>query len=503
MILSKQTLQLLDNTIDDPSVNYFQLPEKVLQFGTGVLLRALPDYFIDKANKQNIFNGRIVVVKSTSQGNTDSFAIQDNLYTICVKGIEKEKIIDEATINASISRVLSATDEWEKILDCAKNDQLEIIISNTTEVGLTLLTNDNAYAKPPISFPGKLLSFLYSRFLFFKGDKKSGLIIIPTELVPDNATKLKDFLLTLSKQNKLSEEFIDWMMNSNHFCNSLVDRIVPGKLNSSDKKATEEKTGYQDELMIMAEPYRLWAIETANEIVKEKLSFSHSDEGVIIAADISKFRELKLRLLNGTHSLSCGLAVLAGFQTVKDAMQNSYFKNFVTRLMLDEIAISVVSDHITYDEAKEFSYKVIDRFSNPFIEHHWLNITLQYTSKMNMRNVPILQKHYQLTEKTPECIALGFAGYLLFMRSRKMADNKFAGNNGISDYIINDDKAEILNTKWNEQNISSTVQNILSDKKLWNVDLALFPGFANAVTKNIESLINISAEKTIKNCLAK
>jgi tagaturonate reductase len=57
------------------------LPEKVLQFGTGVLLRGLPDYYIDKANKQGIFNGRIVVVKSTGNGGADEFYNQDCLYT--------------------------------------------------------------------------------------------------------------------------------------------------------------------------------------------------------------------------------------------------------------------------------------------------------------------------------------------------------------------------------------------------------------------------------------
>src|ERR1700676_4429570 len=72
-----------------PDEKIFSLPDKVLQFGTGVLLRGLPDYFIDKANRQGLFNGRVVVVKSTSQGGTDAFAQQDNLYTICVRGIEK------------------------------------------------------------------------------------------------------------------------------------------------------------------------------------------------------------------------------------------------------------------------------------------------------------------------------------------------------------------------------------------------------------------------------
>src|SRR5580658_10446557 len=102
MILSKQTVKRLKNSIEIPQVNYFQFPEKVLQFGTGVLLRGLPDYFIDKANKQDVFKGRIVIVKSTPQGNTDAFARQDGLYTVCIKGIENREIIDQILINGSI-----------------------------------------------------------------------------------------------------------------------------------------------------------------------------------------------------------------------------------------------------------------------------------------------------------------------------------------------------------------------------------------------------------------
>src|SRR5438270_8202973 len=102
MTLSRNTLKDINNkslTIPDQSI--FDLPEKVLQFGTGVLLRGLPDYFIDKANRQGIFNGRIVVVKSTSQGDSSAFDEQDGLYTICVRGIENGKKVEENIINAS------------------------------------------------------------------------------------------------------------------------------------------------------------------------------------------------------------------------------------------------------------------------------------------------------------------------------------------------------------------------------------------------------------------
>src|SRR6476660_7023302 len=133
MILSRYTLKnLCATTTELPDESLFDLPEKVLQFGTGVLLRGLPDYFIDKANRQGEFNGRIVVVKSTSQGSADAFDKQDGLYTLYVKGIDNGKMTEEAIINSSISRVLSAKEQWSPILECARNPEMKIIISNTT-----------------------------------------------------------------------------------------------------------------------------------------------------------------------------------------------------------------------------------------------------------------------------------------------------------------------------------------------------------------------------------
>src|SRR3954469_1491731 len=133
MQLSRKALS--DITISGwqlPSDQVFQLPEKVLQFGTGVLLRGLPDYFINKANNQGVFNGRVVIVKSTSSGGTNEFAEQDGLFTHCIRGIEEGNKVEENIINASISRVLSAKDEWNEILKCAENPDMEVIISNTT-----------------------------------------------------------------------------------------------------------------------------------------------------------------------------------------------------------------------------------------------------------------------------------------------------------------------------------------------------------------------------------
>src|SRR5215204_4531050 len=282
MILSRYTLKNINAAnVVIPDEAIFELPEKVLQFGTGVLLRGLPDYFIDKANRQGIFNGRIVVIKSTTHGDTAAFQKQDGLYTLSIRGLENGVRVEENIINSSISRVLDANNEWKQVLDCAHNQNIQVIVSNTTEVGIQLV-HDDILRHPPISFPGKLLAFLYERFKAFGGSQRSGMVIVPTELIPDNGKKLESIVLELAHLNGLEDEFIEWLENHNHFCNSLVDRIVPGKPDEENQAALEKELGFTDQLLTMSEVYRLWAIE-GNEYVKNCLSFAQADEGVVIA----------------------------------------------------------------------------------------------------------------------------------------------------------------------------------------------------------------------------
>ena len=232
--------------------------------------------------------------------------------------------------------------------------------------------------------------------------------------------------------------------------------------------------------------------------MREILSFHVCDDAVIIAPDITIYRELKLRLLNGTHTFSCGLAVLAGFATVKEAMQNETFKTFVSRIMQDEITPAIVSTALTKEQAQEFSKKTIDRFANPFIDHPWLNITLQFSSKMFMRNIPVLQKYYDEQSGVPELMALGFAGYILFMKPVRNENGKMYGENKDQQYVINDDKAVVIAKHWQEGDIETVVKNILADTTMWQMDLNLFPGFTEAVIDKCRSVTENGVEKAIQ-----
>lgn len=495
MILSKNNLSNINAPgLVMPPEGVFELPEKVLQFGTGVLLRGLPDYYIDKANRSGVFNGRVVVVKSTDTGSATDFDKQDSLYTLSIKGIDNGAQVEEHIVCSAISRVLSAGSDWEKIIKVAQSPDLKIVISNTTEVGIQLV-EDSIKNTPPVSFPGKLLAVLYKRYQTFSGSTESGLVIVPTELIVDNGKKLKGIILELAAKDGLEAEFVNWFNNANYFCDSLVDRIVPGKPNAELTAQLESEFGYQDDLRIISEVYSLWAIQ-GNDYVKEVLSFGQVDEGVVVVPDIESYREIKLRLLNGTHTLSCGIAFLSGFRTVKDAMDDAGFTHFINQLMLKEIAPAIPYD-IDYEHASAFAGKVLDRFRNPSIDHQWISISAQYSSKIKGRVIPLLLNHYKSHSVVPEHIALGFAAFIRFMKCKKSDDGKYIGTNHGIDYVITDSQADIFCEAWQKDDLHDVAYTLLSNTMLWDADLCSLPGFKEAVLKHLQQVVAVGTKQIL------
>ncbi len=475
------------------------LPERVLQFGTGVLLRGLPDYLIDKANKQGLFNGSVVIVKSTDS-DTDTFAQQDNRYSVRVQGPDT----DETTVVTAISRVLAAQTQWAEILTVARNPNLQIIISNTTEVGLDYI-EESIFQAPPHSFPAKLTAFLYERFRNVGGAKSKGMVVIPTELVVDNGLKLRNAVERIAQFNDLGKLFTKWLKYHVRFCNSLVDRIVT----ASDEVAPSLE--YTDALAIATEPYHLWAIE-GDDRVRQILSFAEaSTSSIIIDEDINFYRERKLRVLNGGHTTTVPLAYLLGLETVYEMSRNALMRTFLERVLFTEITPTVPADGLGDDgppAVKQFAADVISRFGNPHIEHFLLNITVQQTAKMQARNVLTIQRYYQQFGQVPVNIAFGFAAYLRFMRVVSASGNEFLGEvpvgSGIVSYPIRDARAGYFHEHWQPVDVADTVsvrafvQTICADAELWQTDLSALPGFVDAVAQTLSDILANGPEAALQ-----
>ncbi|AEI48477.1 tagaturonate reductase [Runella slithyformis] len=493
--------KLSKQVIDSETQYTFDLPVKVLQFGTGVLLRGLCDYLIDKANKQHIFNGRIVVVKSTA-GSADDFAEQDGLYTVCVRGVDSEgSTIDEATAVTAISRVISAQDSWQSILQVARNPHLEVILSNTTEVGIQYV-EESIFQSPPQSFPAKLTAFLYERFRTYGGKKDKGLVIVPTELITDNGLKLRECVEKISVYNELGKLFNKWLKYHVKFCNSLVDRIVPGKPDAATFAALQEKIGYEDALLTVAEPYLLWAIE-GDERVKKVLSFEQVSENVIVDEDISYYRERKLRILNGSHSAAAPLGYLSGFDITFQCMNDPAMSKYYETIIYDEIVPTLPFEE-QMDELKVFAGDILNRYRNPFIQQKLIGITLQQSSKMNARNVATIRRYYRQFNKAPKLFTIGFAAYLLFMRAAKQQNEHYLGQRGEEFYVINDEQAAYFYEQWQgvtPETVPAFVQTVLSNPKLWETDLTKLAGFAETVTEYLTEMMNTGVKTTLEKAI--
>jgi tagaturonate reductase len=370
-----------------------QLPERVLQFGSGMLLRALCVAAIDAANRAGSRAGRIVVVQSTAEGAPRTRAVnaQDGLFTLIERGLSSGAPVERVGLIGAISRALAADSQWNDVRDVAANPSIQVIVSNVSEAGFRI----------DAPFPARLTDALHARFT--RVPTAPPVFVIPTELVPDNGPRLAAMVHELA--GKYDRSFRDWLEARVRFCSSLVDRIVTAP--PPDQHAALEVTlGYRDALLTVTEPYALWAIEA--DPAELRTVFAIESASVVFAPDIAFFRERKLRLLNAVHTATAPLAALAGVRTVREAIADPLLGAFQKRLLFDEI---IPATDIPPDDARTFAHQVLERFANPWLEHEYRVIATNQEEKFRIRVVPLIARRPQPS------LALAAAAHLTFTRA--------------------------------------------------------------------------------------
>lgn len=480
-VLTRAQLPLSADRVAAPGVDLLSLPERAVQFGTGAFLRGFVDAFLDAANTQGVFNGRIVAIGSTGSGRDRAFGEQDGLFTLVARGMVSGRDCEEVRVIGSVSRALSAVSEWDEVLACARNPQLEVVFSNTTEVGIRLDAADTADASPPPSFPAKLARFLYERARTFAFAPSKGVVVVPCELIEDNGHVLRDLVLELADRWGYEPGFARWIEDSVPFVNTLVDRIVPGAPDAAEQAALEARLGYQDALLTTAEHFRLFVIE-GDEAMRARLSFSAADPAIVVTPDVAPFREQKVRLLNGAHTISASIGLLVGCETVRDVMTHSQLGTFVRRVLLEEILPTVESAG-----AEMFAQAVLDRFENPHIRHALADITLHGTTKLRVRLVPTMIRAAEQLGRVPDALQLGFAAHLAYRHPTRVAARAENGTDRV------DDAGAQITAHWHHRqptraSITQLVLDVAADLAQWQTDLRALPGFVDGVSHHLYTL---------------
>ncbi|HXL33602.1 MAG TPA: tagaturonate reductase [Gemmatimonadales bacterium] len=432
------------------------LPERVLQFGTGMLLRALCVASVDTANSAGVFSGRIAVIQSTPQGHARAINTQDGLFTLVERGLERGAPVERTRLIGAISRALVPEADWPAVRDVVARRELQVIVSNVTEAGF----------RADASFPARLTDLLHTRFVRLPDGPP--VYVIPTELVDDNGPRLAAMVDRLADGLERGPEFRLWLGARVRFCSSLVDRITTGTPARDIRAALERRLGYADALLTVTEPHSLWAIEADPAALRAAFAIDVLPESVIIAPDIGFYQERKLRLLNGAHTATAPLALLAGVRTVREAAEHPRLGAFLRHILFQEI---VPATNLPGDAGVAFAQTVIDRFRNPWLDHEWRVIAANQTAKLRLRVVPSFTGFARKRGAggiAPQGLALGLAAYLRWVRSHPAGDADLP----------------LIERHWRTATTpQELVASALADADVWGVDLAALPGLPEATTR--------------------
>jgi tagaturonate reductase len=361
------------------------LTETILQFGAGNFLRAFADLFVQEANDSGQRVGRIVVVQSTDSHRADSLNRNGCTYHVVVRGLNEGRTVDEVKTVRSISRALVAATQWDQVLAVASAPELQYVLSNTTEAGYELAPDDSQESSPPKSFPAKLTQFLYHRFC----KDMPGPVIVPCELIDENARQLRELVVQLSLRWGLDAAFLNYCRNDCIWLTTLVDRIVTGR-------PAEHPLLNEDPLLTATEPFAFWAISADARAPW----FRHPS--IQIVPDVTPYSLRKIRVLNGAHSAMVCKAMPLGLTTVREAVKHPHIGPWLRSLIFEEI-VPVIEDRI--NSAREFAHQVLERFLNPFIEHKLTSIQLHHETKVRTRLVPTYREYLARFGRQPARLA--------------------------------------------------------------------------------------------------
>jgi tagaturonate reductase len=482
------------------------LPERVLQFGEGNFLRAFVDWMIDSMNSRGLFSGRAVLVQPIPNGLAETLNAQDGLYTLLLRGREQGQVREERRVIAAVSRCVNPYADFDAFLSCAKNPDLRFVVSNTTEAGIKTDPEDRLGARPARSFPGKLTQLLYARFIHFEGDPARGLVLLPCELIEHNGSELRRAVLDTAKAWNLSADFRRFVGEACLFTDTLVDRIVTG-YPRDEAEALGEALGYDDALLVAGEIFHSWVIATPRPLDQE-LPLKAAGLNVTFTHDLRPYRDRKVRILNGAHTMTALAAFLAGHDTVRDCVQDPLFHRYIERGIHEEILPTL---SLPRKELTDFAESVLERFNNPFIRHYLASIALNSVSKYKARILPTVADFLRARRSLPPRLTFALAALIAFYRG-KLENGELVGDRNGVPYRVQDDAPvlEFFANAWSRavppysrEFCAELVRETFSRKDFWGSDLnAELDGFSRAVTDHLYAITSAGMRSAMERVLA-
>ncbi len=440
---------------------------KILQYGEGNFLRSFVDLYFQTLNEEG--GDYQVHIVTPIPGDISRFIKQNNRYHVVLRGMDAGQAVERPYEVKTVEQVIDPFRNPEAYYALARDPELKLIVSNTTEAGICFHDEDTMDSFASMTYPAKLTLFLYERFKAGLG----GVYVLPVELIDNNADELSACVSRYIDLWQLPEAFKRWNTEQNFYSNTLVDRIVSGY--PRDEQTREhlwQLLGEQDELMSVAEPFGLWVVERRARLDKYIREGRHNID-VVLTDDVGPYKKRKVRLLNGSHTNLVPAGLMLGAQTVYDCMEDKTLSAFVKNTLDEEIIPFVPG-------SEQFAADVQERFRNPWLNHQLTSIALNSISKWRARVLPSFRDNYRKNAVIPKWLTVGFS-YLVALYSRVERQGEgYIARLPSRTIPVQDDKPYLEYFAG-----GGTIEDFMANSQVWGEDLTAYEGFLSAVMSNV------------------
>lgn len=488
--LSTSNLEALAPEVKTPNYNRENIDVGIVHFGIGAFHRAHQALYTEKVLNQIGGNWGICGVSLRSANVRDQLEPQNCLYTLSTNSAAGKNL----QVIGAVKEVLVASESPETVIERLCLPTVHVITLTVTEKGYCLnpssglldlshpdICHDYAHPQQPKSAIGFISRGLEQRYK----NNLSGLTIISCDNWFANGRRLGDAVIEFCRG--LNPELQNWVAKHCRFPNTMVDRIVP-VTSDEDRKQLTQRLTIEDKACVNTEPFSQWVIE--NNFAGPVPDWE--SVGAAFVDDVRPFEEMKLRMLNGSHSTLAYLACLGGIATVAEAIVKPEIRSAINHLMRCEITptLSIPGDF----DIDEYARQLLERFTNPALAHQTRQIAMDGSQKIPQRLLPPLRDRLQKGESI-EVITLGIAAWIRYTR-------------GIDDrgerYTLDDPMAEKLKVLHEKNGAmpENYMTEVLGITEVFDSELGNNEIFRNCLLESLQKLESIGALATVKQTMA-
>ena len=470
--------------VQQPRYDRQQLRSRIVHFGFGAFHRAHQALLTNRVLNEkggdwgiceiSLFSGDVLM---------SQLRAQDHLFTVLEKGAEGNQAIVVGAVNECLNAKL---DSLAAIIEKFCEPQVAIVSLTITEKGYcidpatgkldmhnTRILHDLENPTEPHSAPGILVEALHRR-------RERGLppfTVLSCDNIPDNGHVVKNAVLGMAQ--KRSAELAGWIDAHVSFPGTMVDRIVPAATETSLAEITQE-LGVEDPCAISCEPFIQWVVE--DNFVAGRPEWEAA--GVQMVKDVLPWEQMKLRMLNGSHSFLAYLGYLAGYAHINECMEDASFREAARRLMLNEQAPTL---RITDVDLTAYADSLIDRFANPALQHRTWQIAMDGSQKLPQRMLDGIRVHLERKSAWP-LLALGVAGWIRYVSGTDERGDAIDVRDPLSDKIQSLVKAS---------SEAERVNALLTLSEVFGQDLPHNSVFVDAVNEAYQRLTRYGARQAV------